>query len=334
MNVLPFFDYSLYEMFHIFCIWSFIGWCVEVCYMTIETGEYQNRGFLSMPICPIYGFGVLMVVVFFRPIENDFFLLFLSTGALCTLFELMVGLGMEKMFHTRWWDYSHERFNFKGYICLKVSILWGLGCATVVRFVHPLVEKYVGILPQTVGLVIIVIMSVLIVIDLISSISAVNHMNNRLKQIDEISNLMLKGSVKIGENLATETNEIMEKYDKLKESKPVTELKEKYEELKESKPVTELKEKYEELKESIPVIDFKETKAYQELKEKYESLINIRDRQIERLIKAYPTIRSVSYKDSMEKLKEMYYVSRVKNRRRKRKRLREKRERAAQKAAK
>ncbi len=318
MNVLPFFEYSLYEMFHMFCIWSFIGWCVEVCYMTIETGEYQNRGFLSMPICPIYGFGVLMVVIFFRPIENRFFLLMLSTGALCTLFELLVGLGMEKMFHTRWWDYSHEKFNFKGYICLKVSVLWGLGCATVVRFVHPMVEKYVDILPQKVGIALIFIMSVLIVIDLISSISAVNHMNSRLKQIDEISGLMLKSSVKIGERLATETNKTLVEYDKLKESKPVT----------------ELKEKYEDLKESIPVIDFKETKAYQELKEKYDNLINIRDRQIERLIKAYPTISSVSYKDSMEKLKEMYYVSRVKNRRRKRKRLKAKREKAAASAQK
>lgn len=326
MTVLPFFEYSLYEMFLMFCMWGFIGWGVEVCYMTIETGEYQNRGFLNMPLCPIYGFGVLMVVVFFRPIQDKFILLFIFTGILCTLFELMVGLGMEKMFHTRWWDYSHEKFNLKGYICLKVSLLWGLGCATVVRYVHPLIEKLIDIMPQTLGMILIITMAVLIVIDLISSISAVNQMNNRLKQIDEVSGLMLKSAEKIGGNLATTTIEIRERYDRLLEAKPMQKLKEKYEELEENGTIAELREKYDELK---------ETKAFLEIREKYEMLLNIRDKQVERFIKAYPTMRSISYKDSMEALKQKYYASRVQSRRRKRRRLRAKAQKklAAQQSA-
>ena len=322
MTVLPFFEYSLYEMFLMFCMWGFIGWGVEVCYMTIETGEYQNRGFLNMPLCPIYGFGVLMVVVFFRPIQDSFILLFISTGILCTLFELLVGLGMEKMFHTRWWDYSHEKFNLKGYICLKVSLLWGLGCATVVRYVHPLIEKLIDIMPQTIGIILICVMSVLIVIDLISSISAVNHMNNRLKQIDEVSSLMLKSATKIGGNLATTTKELRERYEKLLEAKPVQKLKEKYEELEENKTIIELKEKYDEIK---------ETKAFLEIREKYDKLLDMRDKQIERFIKAYPSMHSVSYKDSMEALKQKYYASRVQSIRKKR---RKRREKAARQQAK
>lgn len=221
--------------------------------MTLETGEYQNRGFLHMPICPIYGFGVLMVVTFFRSISYAIIPLFIATGVLCTLFELLIGIGMGKMFHTRWWDYSNERFNYKGYICLKVSLLWGFGCVLVIRVFHPIAEKLIDLIPVKAGLVIILIMSILIVIDLISSICAVNNLNNRLKQIDEISGLMLRSSVKIGEKLANETNEVKEKYDKL---------------------------------------------------------INLRDKQVERLLKAYPSIRSISYSESMEKLKEKYYSAR------------------------
>jgi uncharacterized membrane protein len=252
-----------------FCIWSFIGWGIEVCYMTLETGEYQNRGFLNMPICPIYGFGVLMVVTFFRPISHTFFLLFASTAILCTSFELLVGLGMERLFHTRWWDYSHEKFNFRGYICLKVSILWGLGCVLVVRVVHPMVERFIGIVPVKVGMVFIVVMSLLIAVDVIASFCAVDNLNNRLKQIDEISKLMLKVSVKIGGKLADVTNETEEKYDKIKESREVA-----------------------------------------EIKEKYDKLMSIRDAQVERLLRAFPNIRSISYTESMEKLKEKYYYSR------------------------
>lgn len=215
MTIIPFIGYNLYQMALMFCFWAFIGWCIEVCYMTIETGEYQNRGFLSMPICPIYGFGVLMIAVFSRPIADKPLLLFVISLVLCTTLELAVGLGMEKLFHTRWWDYSHEKFNYRGYICPKVSILWGLGCVLVIKVVHPLVEKGIGYIPFRVGIAFIAVMAVLIAIDLTASLCAVANLNKRLKQIDDISALMLKGSIKIGEKLANETNEVLDKYEKL-----------------------------------------------------------------------------------------------------------------------
>lgn len=215
MTIIPFIDYSLYQMALMFCFWAFVGWCIEVCYMTIETGEYQNRGFLSMPICPIYGFGVLMIAVFSRPIADKPLLLFVISLVLCTTLELVVGLGMEKLFNTRWWDYSHEKFNYRGYICPKVSILWGLGCVLVIKVVQPLVETVVNHIPFKAGIIFIAIMAVLIAIDLTASLCAVANLNKRLKQIDDISALMLKGSIKIGEKLANETNEILDKYEKL-----------------------------------------------------------------------------------------------------------------------
>ena len=45
--------FSLYEMCLLFIVWSFIGWAIEVCAHALKMGEYSNRGFLSMPICPI-----------------------------------------------------------------------------------------------------------------------------------------------------------------------------------------------------------------------------------------------------------------------------------------
>ncbi|MGN1136289.1 MAG: putative ABC transporter permease [Oscillospiraceae bacterium] len=215
MTIIPFIGYSLYQMALMFCFWAFIGWCIEVCYMTIETGEYQNRGFLNMPICPIYGFGVLIIAVFSRPIADKPVLLFVISLVLCTTLELVVGLGMEKLFNTRWWDYSHERFNYRGYICPKISICWGLGCVLVIKVVQPLVEAVTNRIAFRFGIIFIAVMGVLIAIDLTASLCAVANLNKRLKQIDDISSLMLKGSIKIGEKLATETNEVLEKYEKL-----------------------------------------------------------------------------------------------------------------------
>lgn len=285
-----------------FIFWSIIGWGIEVCWMTLETGEYQNRGFLNMPMCPIYGFGVLMVVIFFRPLSHTFFPLFIATGVLCTTFELLVGLGMEKLFGARWWDYSHEKFNYKGYICPKISILWGLGCVVVVRIVHPTIEKIIDIIPVKAGLGLILLWSVLIVIDLISSICAVNKLNNRLKQIDEISKVMLLSAVKIGGNLADKTLETKERYDRFMEAADAKtqRLKEKYEQIISSKDgesrLAEIKQKYGKI---VDAADFK----FSDWKEKYERLVNARDSSVERLLKAFPQLHSISYSDSMEALK-------------------------------
>lgn len=282
MEPIPFIEYSLYQMFHMFIFWAFIGWGIEVCWMTLETGEYQNRGFLNMPICPIYGFGVIMVTVFFRPVSHTVIPLFIVTSILCTVFELLVGLGMEKLFGARWWDYSHERYNYKGYICIKISILWGMGCVIVIRLVQPIVEKFIDLMPVKLGLALIVLWSVLIVIDLISSICAVNKLNNRLKQIDEISKIMLMSAVKIGENLSQETLDVKGKYDKFIEARDAKTL--------------ALKQRYEKI---VNAADFKVS----EWTDKYEGLINVRDRSVERLLKAFPHMRSISYSESMETLR-------------------------------
>lgn len=282
MEPIPFIEYSLYQMFHMFIFWAFVGWGIEVCWMTLETGEYQNRGFLNMPICPIYGFGVIMVTVFFRPVSHTVLPLFIVTSILCTTFELLVGLGMEKLFSARWWDYSHERYNYKGYICLKISILWGMGCVIVIRLVQPMVEKFIDLMPVRLGLALIVLWSVLIVIDLISSICAVNKLNNRLRQLDEISKIMLLSAVKIGENLSQETLDVKGKYDRFIEAKDAKTL--------------ALKQRYEKI---VSAADFKVS----EWKDKYEGLADMRDRSVERLLKAFPHMRSISYSEAMEILR-------------------------------
>ena len=218
---LTFFGYSFTEAFTMFTFWSFVGWCIEVVYMTLETGEFQNRGFLNGPICPIYGFGVLIVTYFARPIDHTILLLFVVSMSICTAVELIVGVGMEKIFHNTWWDYSHERFNYKGYICLKVSLLWGLGCLLVIRVGHPTVVNLIERVPPFVLAIASVVIAVLLVPDMIVSVCAIENLNNRLRQLNEISDKLKASSVRIGEGLADETLELKAKYDRLVERKAV-----------------------------------------------------------------------------------------------------------------
>ncbi|MFQ9473221.1 MAG: putative ABC transporter permease [Oscillospiraceae bacterium] len=128
----------MYHLLWIFFIYAFLGWCTEVSYAALKTGRFVNRGFLNGPVCPVYGFGVVIVLWVLEPLRGNLLLLFLGSVALTSLLEWLTGFVLERLFHQRWWDYSQEPFNLGGYICLRFSIAWGLACLFVVKLLHPL----------------------------------------------------------------------------------------------------------------------------------------------------------------------------------------------------
>ncbi|MDR0991492.1 MAG: putative ABC transporter permease [Ruminococcus sp.] len=269
----PFFQFSLYQMCIMFVFWSCVGWAVEVVTMTIETGEYQNRGFLNMPLCPIYGAGVLLVVSLFRPFAHTWILLFFLTALMCTAFELSVGLIMEKIFHNRWWDYSMYKFNFKGYICLWTSCGWGIGCVLVIKFVQPFLERVIAAVPFNAGCAFIALMFVIIMIDTIASIRAAVNLNMKLRKIDELSKLMLKSAQTVGGKLAGATQRVMGAAETAKDA---------------------ASEKRVEIKDDIVA--------------RYEAIISARDAATDRLLNAFPTMRSLHYSEALRILRERHNI--------------------------
>ena len=129
----------MYETLFLFFIYAFLGWCLEVAYHALVTGQFINRGFLNGPWCPVYGFGASAVLACLLPLRENQFLLFLGSVAVTSAIEWLTGFALEKLFHQHWWDYSDQPFNLNGYICLRFSLAWGVACLVVVDAVHPLV---------------------------------------------------------------------------------------------------------------------------------------------------------------------------------------------------
>jgi len=134
---------SIYQIFLLFIIYSFIGWTCEVLYCSIYQKKFVNRGFLYGPICPIYGCGALMFFFFLMPLAYNVLLLFFSAMFLMSVLEYFVSWAMEKLFDTKWWDYSHYKFNINGRVCLLNSTLFGVMGVIAVKFVHPMVLKLI-----------------------------------------------------------------------------------------------------------------------------------------------------------------------------------------------
>ncbi len=117
---------DLYHILNWFFIYSFFGWVWETFYVSIKHGEFINRGFVSGPLCTIYGFGAISVYLILKPAEGNLLFLFLGGIVVATLLEYITAVLMESIFHTSWWDYSDNKFNFQGRICLGASLGWGV----------------------------------------------------------------------------------------------------------------------------------------------------------------------------------------------------------------
>lgn len=208
---------DVYQILWFFMVYAFLGWCTEVVYAAVTTGEFVNRGFLNGPLCPIYGFGVIGVVYALRPVADQFFLLFIGSVLLTSALEWLTGFVLEKLFQNKWWDYSDKPFNLNGYICLAFSILWGLACVFVIRIVHPTVVTFVEFMPQLVGWFILMAGLILFVSDLTVTVFAVIGLNKRLEQLDVIANRLKYISDELGENISDYTLTMMEKNEQLRD---------------------------------------------------------------------------------------------------------------------
>lgn len=161
--------YSLYELFLQFLFWGVAGWLVEVVDMKIEAGEFQNRGFLHVPLCPLYGIGMPVLCILLGDAKKSYLAIFIGGVVFCTVVEYLIGWLLEKLFNARWWDYSHMRFNFQGRICLRNAILFGFGAMLSLGVVQPVLEGTIHRIPGQIGMAVITVVALALVIDVAAS---------------------------------------------------------------------------------------------------------------------------------------------------------------------
>ena len=191
----------MYELLWIFLIYAFLGWCAEVVFAAVKTGQFVNRGFLLGPVCPIYGLGVSFVLLALSPLEGNLFLLFVGSVVITSALEFLVGWVAEKALHQRLWDYSDMPFNIKGYICLAFSLMWGIACILVVRVVHPLILSLIHWLPHILGIVLLAVFYALFAADLILTLAAALKLPKQMKAAEELEKRIRALSDNIGEGL-------------------------------------------------------------------------------------------------------------------------------------
>ena len=205
--------FSLYQVFAYFLIYSCLGWCLEVIYAAVTTGQLVNRGFLNGPVCPIYGFGMVIVLFALTPLSHSLLLLYLGGAILPSALELVGGWALYKLYHTRWWDYSDYPFNIGGYICLEFSLLWGVGTLIVMKLVHPIIADAVALIPPLVGLILMFLLYVLYAADTIATAFAASDLARDLDALEKVADSMHAVSDAMTELLGTNAMAMDQKMD-------------------------------------------------------------------------------------------------------------------------
>ena len=132
--------YSVSQWALLFFLCSLAGWCWEVALYAVRERRFVNRGFLSGPLLPIYGFGAVGILLVCLPVRGSVLRVALRGMLAASALEYATGAAMEALFHVRYWDYSDQPLNLNGHISLLAALTWAAFSVLLVRIVHPLVH--------------------------------------------------------------------------------------------------------------------------------------------------------------------------------------------------
>ena len=147
--------------------------------------RWVNRGFMHGPMLPLYGSGAVSVLIITLPVRENLPLVFIMGMIGATLLEFFTGMIMESLFHVRYWDYSHLKFNIKGYICPVASLCWGVFSIMMVKVVHIPIEEVILKIPMTIADGLAFVLTVVAAVDFTQSFNEAMDMKKMLAQLDE-----------------------------------------------------------------------------------------------------------------------------------------------------
>lgn len=215
-------DLNILTFFLIFYIYCFLGWCFESTYVSIKTGKWVNRGFMKGPFLPIYGCGAVIILFSTIPVMNNPLFVYLLSFIGATVLEFVTGVVMEKLFKVKYWDYSGNFMNYKGYICIKSSITWGFMGMLVTYIINEPVAKFIDSLNIWISAFIVAVITVIFAIDFIKSFRAAYNMREIIISSAKLMNELNEIKMQISEAIEVRKEQASEK-----RSEVIAEIKEK-----------------------------------------------------------------------------------------------------------
>lgn len=263
--------YTITQWLLFFFVYCFFGWIFESVYVSVKKRKFVNRGFMHGPFLPLYGSGAILILFVSIPVREHYVLMYFMGAAAATVLEYFTGVAMEKIFKVRYWDYSNNKFNFQGHICLGSTIAWGFLSIFLVKVIHSPIEKLIMKISAYSYLEEVLVFGVTIyfVADMTIAFKEALEMRDLLLYVEKAKEEMERLKKRVDVVLAVADDEISQKKEMVKEKKQL---------------YTEVLEQY--------LSDYK------------NRLSGHNGRLVKRFINAHPTMNSERFKDAVAELKE------------------------------
>lgn len=189
-------QYTGYELLWLFLAYSFLGWVLETVTAAVKQKKIVNRGMINGPFCIIYGTAAVLMSIGLHEVTGIW--LFLGSVIYAASLEWIAGHLIEKYYHERWWDYSKSRWNLDGYICLPMSLLWGVLGFFCVKWGNLLLVKFYGILPDFLQKFFVWALLIALIIDAMASYILITGKSGRLDRWEAADNQFANVAARLG----------------------------------------------------------------------------------------------------------------------------------------
>lgn len=174
---------TFYQLFWIFLIGCVCGWFIEGVYDFFRVGRIFNHSSLIYgPIGGAYGIGAILITLFLHKFEQSSYpKIFFVSFIIGTIAEYIMSWGMELVLGFTAWNYSHLFLNINGRVCLLLSLFWGILGIVWIKWIFPLLNKMIDMIPTKVGNITMYILIGFLAIDIFISYAAVTRQKERFR---------------------------------------------------------------------------------------------------------------------------------------------------------
>lgn len=155
-------------------IFSLIGLIIEAIFGLIIAEKIgYKKGLILGPLCPIYGFGVAIIIAFLNKYKGHKIKLFLYGAILGATIEYIINFILEAIFGASFWNYSWAKLNLNSRICLQSFIIGGILAVLIINFALKYIDKLVNKIQGKPRKIVDTIITILLIIDIIITIWAI-----------------------------------------------------------------------------------------------------------------------------------------------------------------
>lgn len=272
------YSYTVIQWLFFFYFYCFFGWCFESTYVSLKKRKLINRGFMRGPFLPLYGSGAIMMLVVSTPFQDNIVFVYLAGCAGATLLEYVTGVVMEGLFKVRYWDYSNQKFNFQGHICLGSSLAWGGLTILMTEWLHKPIERIVLHISEQWLAGITLFLTAVVFADFALSFKAAIDLRDVLIKMEEAKEEMLRIQKRLDVIIALTSEELANRKEEWTENMELR--------------VEDLRSEFAELK-----------VKYVKNMEDRERLSRLKDFFQRSLLRSHPSMSSKHFREALEELK-------------------------------